>query len=222
MKRTLVFVIFTSILLSACSFTINPPRMVKGSGILSVETRPLSDFTAVELAGSGSVTVQLGDTHSIKIETDDNLLPQILTEVNEGKLVIRNRSNTMITTPLGIRITVTLKDISAVILSGAGDFILNGFKTDDLTLSLPGAGSIKAAGKVQTLSINLNGAGHIFCGDLAASSASVQINGSGNVQVSATNSLSAVVRGTGNILYRGTPARVEKDITGVGSITPIQ
>ena len=72
------------LLASACSFI--PTR---GSGDLVTETRQVSGFEAVEFSGAGEVEIIQDGTESISIETDDDVMPHVLTEVEDGTLIVR-------------------------------------------------------------------------------------------------------------------------------------
>src|SRR4029453_617014 len=56
------------LLLAACSTT-------RGSGQLATAQREVANFTKVELAGQGDVTIEQTGTESLSISADDNLLP---------------------------------------------------------------------------------------------------------------------------------------------------
>jgi hypothetical protein len=65
------------------------------------------------------------------------------------------------------------------------------------------------------------GSGDIRCGDPKAGSASVKLDGTGNITVYASQSLDTNIRGSGNVLYRGNPAKVNKSVPGAGNISPL-
>jgi hypothetical protein len=58
---------------------------------------------------------------------------------------------------------------------------------------------------------------HLF--GLASLRAEVSIAGSGDVEVSATEALSASIAGSGDVHYRGKPA-VKRSIAGSGDVRP--
>ncbi len=59
---------------------------VSGSGNVVTETRQVSGFNRIDLAGSGEVTIQQGDAESLTIEADDNVLPRLTSEVSNSTL----------------------------------------------------------------------------------------------------------------------------------------
>ena len=57
---------------------------VRGSGVAASETRTLAPFTAVELAGSNNVSVQVGAPQSVVVHANDNLVGNVRTTVRSG------------------------------------------------------------------------------------------------------------------------------------------
>ena len=88
-------------ILSACQ-EFPKFNVVRGSGILITEDRPVSGFTAIQLDGAGRLFIVQGDSESLKIRADDNLManldaleearamaPQALRELNWANVYTR-------------------------------------------------------------------------------------------------------------------------------------
>jgi hypothetical protein len=73
---------------------------------------------------------------------------------------------------------------------------------------------------VESLNALVNGAGNLDLRRLAAAQARVVVNGTGNVDVDASDRLDATVNGVGNIEYQGKPKVLNTAIHGIGSIRP--
>ena len=202
----------------ACSVTVNSPKTIKGSGVLASETRPVSGFDAVELADSADVTVSFGDTESVVVEAEDNILPLIVTNVRGGKLVINWKPNTSVSATEPVRVTVTMKSLQAASLPGSGNITIAGLDASSVNFNLGGSGNITADGAADSVDVNFSGSGNILCGDLQARSATVELTGSGNATVFATDSLDVTLKGSGNVFYRGDPAKVTQSVPGSGTI----
>ncbi len=206
----------------ACStFSIpSAPNRVMGSGKVTSEQREVAEFTAVELAGSADVNILLGNAQSVNVQSDDNIVPLIETKVVNGKLYISTKPLTNITTSNGIVVTVVMKSLQRLTLSGSGNMNVGEMTGPELAVELPGSGNIRVVGKADRVKVSLAGSGNVFCDSLTASDATVRLNGSGNVKVYAAKSIDASILGSGSIQYSGEPAQVTKSITGSGSITP--
>ena len=93
-------------------------------------------------------------------------------------------------------------------------------QTTSLLFELPGSGNITVTGAADSVNISLPGSGNIYCDGLKAKSATVTLNGSGNIKVFASQSLDASIRGSGEVRYDGNQAKVNKSVIGSGSIMP--
>jgi len=88
---------------------------------------------------------------------------------------------------------------------------------DSLDMILSGLSTITASGTARRAAIELDGGGDISALGLAAQDASVTISGMGNCEITAEQSLNAVIDGAGSIVYGGSPA-VSQRIDGFGSV----
>lgn len=205
----------------ACSISFGNRQSVEGSGVLERQERIVKTFHAIDIAGSADVAVTMDDTQSVFIETDDNILPLIETEVRNDTLVIRTASNTSIMPKLPIRVAVTMKSLDVVRITGSGNFDITGLAAGKIQFELPGSGNISAAGTAEHVTVSLNGSGNILCGDLESLSAEVRLDGSGNITVNASENLDVNIDGSGSVRYRGNPVMVNQSVPGSGSVMPI-
>jgi hypothetical protein len=219
------------------------PFMMGGrpaSGHVITEDRVVADFDAVTFSSFGDLIIQPGERPSLSIEAEDDILRTLRTEVRNGTLYIESVQpggwgGLRPTRP--IRFTVTVVDLTAVELSGAGNIWVNGLATDrlqarlsgtgSLSLSdlqaqalvtnLSGAGSLKASGTTDRLDTVMSGVGSFDGGALQSGSAEVTVSGTGSATVWATDRLHATVSGVGSIAYFGRPD-VTKVVSGLGNI----
>ncbi|MFI5054522.1 MAG: head GIN domain-containing protein [Acidimicrobiia bacterium] len=193
---------------------------VKGSGVPATQARTLAAFTAVDLAGSNNVTVHVGDTQTVTVRGDDNLIRYVTTTVQDGTLAVGQSRNFSTTSPMSVVITVPALD--AATLSGAGVLTVTGVAADHFTVRAPGSGVLVVTGTATTLDATLSGTGDVRLDGLAAHDATATVSGTGRLLVNASHSLDATVSGVGSILYTGNPTTVTKNVTGTGSITGSQ
>jgi hypothetical protein len=101
--------------------------------------------------------------------------------------------------------------------SGATTIRIDDLKADSLRIA--GSGAVKAdlAGKVTDLTVSLSGAGDIRAPRLAAETANVSVAGAGNVVVFAEKSLRVSLSGAGNVEYLGNP-EVKQSVSGLGRV----
>src|SRR5215218_10670529 len=95
---------------------------LRGSGNVKTESRNVSGFQQVELDGQGTLTITQGDNEALTVEAEDNILPRIKTTVANNRLTISfdRQGLTAIEPTRPINYALTLKDLSALDLSGSG------------------------------------------------------------------------------------------------------
>ncbi len=219
-KKVLCSIAVLILAAMACSTLSVGANSVTGSGKIISESRNVSGFTAVELAGSADVTVTVGKADSVTVQADDNIVPLIQTSVSSGKLFISMKPGTNLLTASGVHVTVTMKSLDGLTLSGSGKMDVSGMSGPRLVVDLPGSGNLTVIGRADRVSITLMGSGNVFCDELKAHTADANLSGSGNIMLYADQSLDAKVSGSGNIRYEGNPAQVTKSVTGSGTISP--
>jgi hypothetical protein len=226
------------LLLSACSIT--GLNVTRGSGVITTQSRSVSGFNAVQIDGAGELIITQGESESLEIRAEDNIIDELTSEVQGTKLVLGYRDNFLRNTIIPterITYTLTVIDLSEVTINGAADMEIDSLETDVLALNINGAGqvsinqlmaddltvhisgtaTIEIAGQVAQQSITIDGAGNFEAGDLATSSTTVDINGLGNATVWATETLDISIDGGGNLRYYGLP-QITQDINGFSDI----
>jgi len=191
---------------------------IRGSGNRKTEKRTLASFKSVEADGAFEVRIVCQQSQSFEIEADDNILPLIKTDVNDGNL--RIHSDTQYSTSKPIAIRISIPDLEKYTSAGAGDVHVSGVKNDQLVLSNTGATNIEAAGQTKFVDIQSSGAGNIETENLHAERAKISVSGAAKVDVHATQQLDVTVSGIGSVTYSGNPPVVNKSVSGIGSVSP--
>ncbi len=214
-----------------------------GTGQVIEQDRTVANFNKVELNGIGNLIVTQGETESLKISAEDNIISQIKTEVVGDVLKISYESNWAwfsLRPSKNINFYVTAKDINGINISGAGEIKSDYINTQDLRIDIRGAGkadlvvsttktviNISGAGQAvvsgnsQVLEGKISGAGKIDASNLIVSSADIETSGAGQATVNATDNLKVRISGAGKIWYVGDP-NIDEVISGVGSIEKLR
>jgi hypothetical protein len=103
-------------------------------------------------------------------------------------------------------------------ISGSGDVNLTGLKTTTADISIAGTGNFTGTGEAKNLKIDISGSGHARLAALKAKAADIRITGSGNAAINVTDSLTAKIMGSGDIIYSGSPKTVNSSVQGSGNI----
>jgi len=186
-------------------------------GKVASESRNVSDFNEVELQGIGSLSIEQADEESLTVEAEEDVLPKIRTEVENDRLIIGPKRNTSINTSEPISYELTVKDLSALKVSGAGDVEAESISADELAVTMSGTGDVQISGKVGSQKVDISGSGDYKAEDLESTRANVDVGGSGSALVNASDELEAKVGGSGSIEYIGDPT-VEQDVSGSGEV----
>lgn len=211
------------------------------------QTRKVDSFTEISLRIGAKVHLEQGAKQNLEIVAKASTLEQIITEVKDGKLIIRfpNKDYFWKTFQPGeITIYITTPEISGLGVSGSGDIIAeNTIKTRVLDLGVSGSGNIRLsdlaaqqikgtisgsgdivlAGKnaAEDLSIAISGSGSLKALEYLADNVSVKVAGSGDVSIEAVKTLYVRIAGSGNVMYKGNP-QIDQSIAGSGKVKNVR
>ncbi|MFW5714619.1 MAG: head GIN domain-containing protein [Brevefilum sp.] len=194
----MLILIITVLVLSACRLPF--VDVVRGSGDLVAETREVSGFNKVRLDGAGRLVITQGESESLEIEAEDNIINELTAEVRDQTLVLGFQDQPWKTTVIptrGITYTLTVIDLTDITFNGAGDLEMQSLETsslnlvingagqinldelmaDSLSVQISGTGTIDIGGQVSSHVVAIEGAGNYQAGDLQTSSTEVNING---------------------------------------------
>ena len=198
-------------------------NFIEGSGVSATETRTLTDFDSISLAGSGDVSVVKGDEFKVVVEADDNLMQYVKTEVNGRDLGLAMESSfkNPIRTKTTVRYTVTCPELKSVSVAGSGDINAEDFETDEFSIAIAGSGDVKLTGSANKLDISIAGSGDCKLQDFVVKNAEISVAGSGTARIRAEETLDVSIAGSGDVYYYGKP-KVSQSIMGSGNITPAE
>ncbi|MDQ6814901.1 MAG: DUF2807 domain-containing protein, partial [Bacteroidota bacterium] len=212
-----------------------------GDGNLKKEIREVSGFTGVFVSGNASVDLSYGDSKTITVEADANILPYIETTVENGNLIVKTRSKVNISTKNKIVVHASLKQVARLRVSGSGNITGSGdFSNDSRTdiavsgsgninmginsfnetkINISGSGNVTVKGKsTNNIDATISGSGSIDCAEVACNDVFAHVSGSGNIRVYANKSIDAKVSGSGNIYYKGAATNISLKSSGSGKI----
>jgi len=220
------------------NFIFDPSPTIFGSGTIVQETRTVSGATGVNMGAVAKLTVEKGAPERIELQTDDNLMARILTEVQGGILVIRHDPtvtvqssqrmeahlrlgsiDTIMLTGVGeIRVPDLTTNQLALTMSGVGDIAVTNLVAQSLDVQLSGVGGISASGQVDDQQITVSGVGDYDAENLSSRTADVLISSISSATVRVSTTLNVTFTGSGSVFYHGSPVVT---ITGTGSVTQV-
>lgn len=214
---------------------------VKGNGVIKTQMRTTSDYDGISVSGSFTVILTNGNEGKISLTGEENILDYVVTEVEEGNLKIKFKKHSNINYNKKIQVTVPIEQIKSIALSGSGNItstteikantfetaqsgsgkISLNINTQKMDAALSGSGQLVLSGSTTDFDIRLSGSGRIDSNKMNSENVSAQVSGSGNVTITTSKSLNAVVSGSGQIKYSGNPKIVEEKVSGSGGIKKV-
>jgi len=202
MKRIIAFTIVAlTIGFTSCFYF---GTCFEGTGMVTTETRTVSDFTSVNNSGSFEVYVTQADSFSVKVTAQSDLIPIIETSVSGSTLIIKTANNVCYRTSIPVIVDITMPEIEQLTLSGSGLLSTPQVSAGNLEVSLSGSGRLyvdtvrcdellvvhSASGKIYSEVIEapdaafyLSGSGILDAGLVESIDFSVQHSASGTVHV---------------------------------------
>jgi len=182
--------------LSSCDWHRN--QTVVGSGDVQTEEIQATDFNGITVTGTCNVRITIGETFSVKLHAQQQVLNVMTARVKSGILQIGFDPDYTVNTKEEISATIVMPLVDYVSITGAGNFSLSGERQSKLDIVITGAGNVEAFG-------------------MEVDDCYININGSGNCEVNVIETLVVNVSGVGNVFYKGSPD-VTSDISGVGNV----
>lgn len=223
------------LIVSGCSFA----QGTKGDGNVVKQERSVSSFSGIDVGGAFEVILTQGDSESLVLEADENLLGFIDTEVRGSTLKIKTTKD--INDFKALIVHITFKDLKELEISGAcnlsgeNTFKLGNLEMDcsgasdialklavgDLNVDCSGASQIDLYGSADALYMDISGASGFDASDLEVKVCDADISGASHAKIFVTGELSADVSGAGSLKYKGDAVIKQHDVSGAGSMKKI-
>jgi hypothetical protein len=207
--------------------------MIRGSGNVIQEDRDVSSFDRVATTSSGDVVITQTGQESLTVETDDNIMQYVETEVRGGTLYLGIKPGASVSTTR-LRFTVTANDLAGletsssgdiesgsidtdrleVEVSSSGDIRIDSLTAETLAVKISSSGSVEVSGEVSEQDVNLSSSGKYRAGDLRSETVELTISSSGDATIWATESLDVRLSSSGSVNYYGNP---QTDISATSS-----
>jgi Putative auto-transporter adhesin, head GIN domain len=209
-KMTIVF-------LAACFVFITGCRWlgIQGNGNIKTEERTVSSFANVDMRGAFEIEWQNG-APSLRITTDENLLPYIESDVSGDTLRLRTREQ--MRPSHGIKVVASSPTRAGAKISGAVKLAAKQLSGPRFALESSGASQVLLDGNVDELLADMTGASELAASTLQTKTAEISTTGAGDAELAVAETLKVAITGAGKVTYSGNPPTVQKHITGAGSI----
>ncbi len=214
-----VYAFASALLVTGCVASL--VQGIPGDGNIVKETREVADFHEVEVQSAIQATVTLGETKSVVLEGDQNLLELITTDVTNGRLVVATKPSTAIRPTKPITVSIVTNKLDNLDLQGAARVIVtNKVETDNFKVSAVGATNVGVKSLIaKKVFVESQGASTVVL-EGKASSAEVVVTGASKADLAAFEvaNLQANVSGASSSNVKATQS-VAGDVTGASELT---
>jgi hypothetical protein len=193
-----------------------------------------------KIAISGPFTIELfsGKAGKVTVSGDDKSTDLVDVIVEDNTLKIKAKNTRKWTGSDHVAIAIPFEVLHEIDISGSTKVTSNNLvKVDLLVLhtsgsgetelavdaqkvevALSGSGKINLSGKAASFVSLVSGSGDLNAFDLKTISAEIKVSGSGSSRIYTSDSLVARVSGSGEIAYKGNPAKEDTQVSGSGKI----
>jgi autotransporter translocation and assembly factor TamB len=235
-KQIMVIAVLVAVLLSGCI-----PTTITGSGNVVTQEESLSGFDSVDVSHNFEVSITQGESYSVVIRVDDNLVEHLDVGVQGSTLKIGlmdNRDYTILNATMEAEVTMPV--LTGLELSGNSHAAITGFAfTGDFTVDLSGNSSLKGdieaddvnfdlsgnseftlSGSGGDANISLSGNSVIDLSDFPVADVNIDASGASTATVNVSGSLDVDASGASNVYYLGNPSLGTIDTSGGSSVEP--
>jgi len=234
--------LIAALYMSGCIITgfTGTTNTVTGTGETENYVFTVGAYSGIKAEGAVNINYYSSPSNIVTLTVQPNLLEYFKIEVTGNDLVIKTTRNIKPGAGKFPTLTVSVPVLNRLEISGICDFITyNKITADSFTLSQSGAGSgrieldvnsllidmsgagrMDLSGKADTVNYKLSGAGDIDSLSLEARDSTINFSGAGSINVNSTEYLRIVASGAGSILYRGSP-QIDLNRSGFISITRV-
>jgi hypothetical protein len=209
-------IIFSSVNIFNSTGRVNDSNSMRGNGEQATETRQITPFNRIEAGGAIELVVTTGKDTSLSISGEINILPLIITTVNQGELTITTKGSYQ--SNKSIRVVVTTANLKELSISGACSVVAEIVDGDTLELDFSGASNAILNGKVKELELDVSGAGSIDATALFSDSVRADVSGAASIKVRASAAARVSVSGAASVEVFGNPAARREKVSGAGSV----
>ncbi len=182
----------------------NNREAVVGSGIFASEERDVRDFHGIVASGVGRIEVRHGATESLRVSTDDNILPILTSRVENGLLVLgadRPFQNTH-----DVLFEVTVRELDRLTLGGVLGVEISGLDSERFEAEIGGVSVVKIAGRADHQELAVAGVSRYDARDLASRTVAIDISGPSSAVVRVSDALTGSCLGGARLEYIGNPS----------------
>jgi hypothetical protein len=195
---------------------------ISGSGNVVSQEYDLADFDVVDISHAFNVDIVQGESYSVIVRVDDNLVEhlEVVTQGDTLKIGLKPTLNFTVLKAT-MEAEVTMPTLSGIEASGASDATATGFNSDQtFWLDLSGSSTAVLTGSAGELTVDASGSSDADLAEFSVGDASISASGSSSVVVNVSGRLDADASGSSDVFYMGSPTLGNIDTSGASSVEP--
>lgn len=214
----IVFIVIALIILFPflILFGLTSGSSKKGSGIEGTMEKDISPFNKVKVSGAIRVNIVCGQTESVTVTGDDNLLEYV--EIKVLNEVLSIQTTRQVRPKAGLEVRVSAKALELLKISGAVKADVSFIDNDRFALKAIGASEVSLSGNCAEAVMKLAGAGKLNAEDFACNVINLTLSGAAKSTVYASEEISVTISGAGKVICYGNPETVNRNVSGAGKI----
>jgi len=170
---------------------------IAGNRNVSTQTRELDSFSKLANNGSFEVVIIKDTATYVIVEAESNLIPHILTYIDNGALIIDSHEN--LNNHRNMILKVHTPHLEAVQLNGSGNIDFETFTSEQFSAVVDGSGNIKGSALCTDAYLRIDGSGNLSIG-LECNELDASIHGSGSIRMVGQGQTSIIgIYGSGDI-----------------------
>ena len=209
---------------------------VSGSGNMTSEIRAVDTFTGIHASTGVTVYLRDGQTQTVRVEAEDNIMELVETELDGNILDVRLKGCVRNANP--VNVYISSNKINSLDASSAGK-IIGEYKIEKEKVSVEAstsgsvnvevdatevvadassAGAIMIVGTTDKLNAKASSSGMLNAYGLTAKEVDADASSAGVAEVYASENLQAAASSAGKILYKGNPTILNTDTSSAGVV----
>lgn len=207
---SLIFLIFTG----CVNHVFTSQESITGNGNIVTETRDVGHFTELRITGARNTVVYGDKDGPIRITGDSNILENLTSSVENGRLVITSATNRSLRPSQRVEIEIPSSYLNGIRVSGSNRLILKNIEQESLWVRGSGSTRIEADGYAGHVEIRMSGSSKIDASKLESESAVIRTSGSSNAEVYVSETLESRSSGSSRIFVHGHPIEISNQSSG--------
>jgi len=201
------------------------------------EDRAVGSFDAVSVGYGIDLYLHQSDKTSVSVKAKKEIMENIITEVKNGKLVIK--VNSWKKAKGRMEVTIYVPELNEISASGGSDVYGKGnWEMDNIVINLSGGSDLEMEltankvkcnasggsdidliGRADKIAISCSGGSDVEAQRFVVKHCKVSASGGSDVEIHTTESIDASASGASDITYKGNPSQVKVHSSGSSDVS---